>query len=104
MKPVPFPWERALAIGLGVLRLSPEEFWKMTPREFAAALRGLYGEPAMPLDRAALDALMLRFPDERSRILPSLRGAPPRWRAGEAKRDGERPTRVLKSTRAGHSP
>jgi uncharacterized phage protein (TIGR02216 family) len=63
MKPVPFPWERALAIGLGVLRLPPEQFWKMTPREFAAALRGLYGEPAAPLDRARLEALIARFPD-----------------------------------------
>lgn len=59
----PFPWARALAIGLGVLRLSPEAFWRMTPREFAAALRGLYGEPATPIDRAALDALLARFPD-----------------------------------------
>ena len=64
MKPQPFPWERALAIGLGVLRLSPEQFWKMTPREFAAALRGLYGEPAAPLDRATFDALVARFPDQ----------------------------------------
>jgi uncharacterized phage protein (TIGR02216 family) len=61
--PEPFPWARALAIGLGVLRLSPEQFWNMTPREFAAALRGLHGDPAAPLDRAALDALIARFPD-----------------------------------------
>ena len=61
----PFPWERALAIGLGDLRLSPEHFWRMTPREFAAALRGLYGDPVPPLDRAALDALALRFPDRK---------------------------------------
>jgi uncharacterized phage protein (TIGR02216 family) len=63
MKPEPFPWERALAIGLGVLRLPPEQFWKMTPREFAAALRGLYGEPTAPLDRVRFEALMARFPD-----------------------------------------
>jgi uncharacterized phage protein (TIGR02216 family) len=62
----PFPWDRALAVGLGVLRLSPEQFWRMTPRELAAALRGLYGEPAAPLDRAALDALLARFPDRRA--------------------------------------
>jgi uncharacterized phage protein (TIGR02216 family) len=59
----PFPWERALALGLGVLRLAPEEFWRMTPRELAAALRGLYGEPQAPLDRTTLDALIARFPD-----------------------------------------
>ena len=62
----PFPWERALAIGLGVLRLSPAEFWNMTPREFAAALRGRYGELAQPIDRAALDGLMRKFPDHRN--------------------------------------
>ena len=65
MKAEPFPWRQAMAIGLGALRLSPQEFWRMTPREFAAALRGLYGEPAPPLDRATLDALAARFPDRR---------------------------------------
>jgi uncharacterized phage protein (TIGR02216 family) len=58
----PFPWSQALAVGLGVLRLPPEQFWRMTPREFAAALRGLYGD-ASPLDRAAFDELRARFPD-----------------------------------------
>jgi uncharacterized phage protein (TIGR02216 family) len=60
-----FPWRDATAIGLGVLRLSPEQFWRMTPREFAAALRGLYGDHSAPLDRATLDALAARFPDRR---------------------------------------
>jgi uncharacterized phage protein (TIGR02216 family) len=59
----PFPWAKAMAIGFGVLRLSPEAFWRMTPREFAAALRGLYGEPQTPMQRAALDELMRKFPD-----------------------------------------
>ncbi len=62
----PFPWKQALAIGLGVLRLPPEQFWKMTPREFAAALRGLYGDPQMPLDRKTLENLAARYPDKRS--------------------------------------
>jgi uncharacterized phage protein (TIGR02216 family) len=53
-----------LAVGLGVLRLPPEQFWRMTPRELAAALRGLYGD-AVPLDRAAFDVLRARFPDGR---------------------------------------
>ena len=63
MKREPFPWRQAMAVGFGVLRLSPDAFWRMTPREFAAALRALYGEPAAPLDRAAFDALRARFPD-----------------------------------------
>ena len=61
----PFPWAQALAIGLGVLRLSPDQFWRMTPREFAAALRGLYSDAAAAFDRATLDALAARFPDRR---------------------------------------
>ena len=68
MKRPPFPWDRALAVGLGVLKLSPAQFWRMTPREFAAALRGLYGEPAAPPDRAALDALIATFPDRHTRF------------------------------------
>jgi uncharacterized phage protein (TIGR02216 family) len=39
----------------------------MTPREFAAALRGLYGDHAAPLDRTTLDALVARFPDRRDK-------------------------------------
>lgn len=52
-----------MAIGFGVLRLSPEAFWRMTPREFAAALRGLYGDQHPPMQREALDELMRKFPD-----------------------------------------
>jgi uncharacterized phage protein (TIGR02216 family) len=54
-----------MAAGLGLLRLSPAVFWSMTPRELAAALRGLLGpahlDPA--LSRASLSALMRRYPD-----------------------------------------
>lgn len=60
---VPFPWPQALAFGLGTLRLAPDQFWRMTPRELAAAVRGLCGDPAPPLDRAAFEALAARFPD-----------------------------------------
>ena len=28
-----FPWKEAMRFGLGVLRLPPEAFWKMSPRE-----------------------------------------------------------------------
>jgi len=62
--PPPFPWDRALAVGFGILRLSPENFWALTPRELAAAMRGLFGEPAA-IDRTAFDDLMRRFPDRR---------------------------------------
>ena len=58
-------WDRLMALGLGVLRLSPLEFWSMTPRELRAALDAALGPaPGMDApDRAALDALLARFPD-----------------------------------------
>jgi uncharacterized phage protein (TIGR02216 family) len=48
--------------GLGHLRLSPRDFWSMTPRELAAAL-GLTARAANAPSRAAFDALMRAFPD-----------------------------------------
>ncbi|HEY8580906.1 MAG TPA: rcc01693 family protein [Beijerinckiaceae bacterium] len=65
--PPPFPWEEAMAFGFGVLRLSADHFWALTPRELAAAARGHAGpRPAAPT-RAALGALMRAFPDEARR-------------------------------------
>jgi len=64
--PAPFPWERAIGIGLAVLRLSPDAFWRMTPREFAAALGMLGGTDTAPLERSAFAELMERFPDRPS--------------------------------------
>ncbi len=52
-----------MAFGFGHLRLAPEVFWRMTPRELAAALRAAAGPPRPRLDRAGLAALMARFPD-----------------------------------------
>ena len=54
-----------MGFGLGVLRLPPEAFWRMTPRELAAAIAAVRGRTAPPLARAALDDLMRRYPDER---------------------------------------
>lgn len=61
----PFPWKQAIGFGLGVLRLSPEAFWRMTPRELAAAIEAVRGPATARLDRAGLQDLMRRFPDER---------------------------------------
>jgi uncharacterized phage protein (TIGR02216 family) len=58
-----FPWEQAMRLGLGLLRLSPKEFWAMTPREFACAARALFPAPDGAPDRSAFEALMRRFPD-----------------------------------------
>jgi len=49
---------------LGVLRWSPQDFWRATPRELIAAWNGLAGgrppEPALGRD---LERLMAAFPD-----------------------------------------
>jgi uncharacterized phage protein (TIGR02216 family) len=58
----PFPWDDAIGFGLGVLKLSSDQFWRMTPRELALAVRALNPQPR-PLDRTALTQLMQRFPD-----------------------------------------
>ena len=59
----PFPWKAAMGFGLGVLRLPPEQFWRMSPRELSAAWGAVVGERAGPLDRQGLAQLMERFPD-----------------------------------------
>lgn len=60
----PFPWREAIGFGLGVLKLAPDAFWRMTPRELACAIEALHGREAM-LGRAAFDELMRRYPDVR---------------------------------------
>ena len=59
----PFPWREAIGFGLGVLRLSPQQFWSMTPRELGYAIEAVRGRGGAPLPRAAFDALMERYPD-----------------------------------------
>jgi len=50
--------------GLGLLRLSPRDFWAMTPVEFFAMTGGMRATKA-GLDRTGLEGLMRRFPDRR---------------------------------------
>lgn len=60
----PFPWGEAMRLGLGVLRLPPEAFWKMSPRELAAASAGLTGPSGeAAIGRERLEALRKRYPD-----------------------------------------
>lgn len=67
MSLAPFPWRQAIGFGLGVLRLSPQAFWAMTPRELSFAIEAVLGRSDAPLARDVLATLMQRFPD-------SLRG------------------------------
>lgn len=54
-----------MRFGLGVIGLGPTEFWRMTPAEFEAALKGRLCQfpDGQPLSRDRLDALLQRFPD-----------------------------------------
>ncbi len=60
-----FPWREAMAAGLGVLRWTPDAFWRATPRELAAAIEGMTGGPkGSPALARDLDRLMAAFPDD----------------------------------------
>jgi uncharacterized phage protein (TIGR02216 family) len=59
----PFPWKQVIGIGFGVLRLSPQQFWSMTPRELAYAIEAVTGHSS-PLNRGTLAQLMTRYPDD----------------------------------------
>jgi uncharacterized phage protein (TIGR02216 family) len=59
----PFPWRQVIGFGLGVLRLSSDAFWRMTPRELGHAIAAIYGPVAVPIERADLEVLMRAFPD-----------------------------------------
>lgn len=54
---------RGDAVRFGVLRLSPDAFWRMTPRELAYAIAAVRGPVSTPMDRGALNDLMTQFPD-----------------------------------------
>lgn len=56
-----FPWRRLMQAGLGVLRLPPEQFWRASLREIAAAFAN---EAAAPMPRGAFEDLSARFPDQ----------------------------------------
>jgi uncharacterized phage protein (TIGR02216 family) len=66
VKAAPFPWEQAIGFGLGILRLSPDVFWRMTPRELAYAIEAVAGTRPRPMDRDRFTDLMKRFPDQLS--------------------------------------
>jgi uncharacterized phage protein (TIGR02216 family) len=58
-----FPWAAAMQIGFGLLKLSPDAFWRMTPRELAAAMTVLRGGGTEAIGRVRLSELMQQFPD-----------------------------------------
>ncbi|MBA4784103.1 MAG: phage tail assembly chaperone [Rhizobiales bacterium] len=63
-EPARFPWPDLMRFGFGILKLSSAEFWAMTPREMAAAMRAHQPADRPALSRGGFDALMQRFPDK----------------------------------------
>jgi len=53
-----------MAFGLGILKLGPQSFWAMTPRELGAAVRGIAGRSGtVPApSRAEFAGLMPLYP------------------------------------------
>lgn len=62
---IEFPWDEAMAAGFGLLRLSPDVFWRMTPREFGQAVRPFVRDGREAPSRASFEALQSLFPDEK---------------------------------------
>lgn len=52
-----------MRLGLGVLRLPSETFWRMTPRELKHAADGVFGRVGAGPTRATLEALLRAYPD-----------------------------------------
>jgi uncharacterized phage protein (TIGR02216 family) len=59
-----FPWDDVMMLGLSVLRWSPDQLWRATPRELFAAWEGLTGGRRMePVVGSDLRRMMEAFPD-----------------------------------------
>jgi uncharacterized phage protein (TIGR02216 family) len=52
-----------MAFAFSVLRLSPAEFWALTPRELALSMRPFLRANAAP-ERSEFDSLFRAFPDQ----------------------------------------
>lgn len=61
------PWRQFMEISFGILKLTPEAFWQMTPPEWLAAMKGWdsqhYSDQLPPIQRDDLLELMQHFPD-----------------------------------------
>jgi uncharacterized phage protein (TIGR02216 family) len=57
-----FPWDAVIHLGLCRLRLSPRDFWALTPVEFFAMAGGKRPREEV-MARDGLEALMRAFPD-----------------------------------------
>ena len=58
----PAGWQELMAFAFGILKLTPDTFWAMTPREFDAAASPFL-QTSQKTERGTLAALMQEFPD-----------------------------------------
>jgi uncharacterized phage protein (TIGR02216 family) len=56
-------WAGLMRLGLGELRLRPDDFWALTPAELRL-IAGREGQGA-PMTRAGFEGLARAYPDER---------------------------------------
>ncbi|MDZ7822836.1 MAG: rcc01693 family protein [Ahrensia sp.] len=61
--PEPFPWREVMTFGLGILKLSPTQFWNATPREIFAAMQAYQNATPRPPSQQDLVELLRQFPD-----------------------------------------
>lgn len=57
-----FDWPALMRAGMQGLRLTPDQFWRLTPAELRLML-GQGGAQA-PMNRAGLEALQTAYPDK----------------------------------------
>ncbi|WP_170382782.1 rcc01693 family protein [Ruegeria atlantica] len=57
-----FDWPALMRAGFVGLRLTPDQFWRLTPAELRLMLRQGDGVPSM--NRAGLNALLAAYPDK----------------------------------------
>ncbi|MEL6284261.1 MAG: phage tail assembly chaperone [Pseudomonadota bacterium] len=55
-------WPRLMRLGVGVIGLSPDAFWRLSPREFLNLI-GADPDQDPPMSRAELMRLAELFPD-----------------------------------------
>ena len=65
MKPeTSLPWAHLMRLGLGVLKLPPNQFWQTTLRELKCTIDGAMGkEEGKLMPRETFEKLMTMFPD-----------------------------------------
>ncbi len=57
-----FNWAELMRLGMMHMRLSPDQFWALTPAELVV-MSGADAKAAAVLTRSGLDALMVQYPD-----------------------------------------